>query len=170
VLRDSPDAKYAASVPRVHFVDFPLREGMLARQHLEALFREFAIIAAGGGDPADVPKRLLEIAELHQERYAGMNPEADAAVDDAMDRGDRYIDFDVTVPDQIRDDTLSLAPVLLEVDAYCRNGDMLTLSPNNEIRSFWFWFLREIVRQVNGEAPMSWHQFELPDEMQAPAE
>ena len=152
----------------MRFVNFPLREGMLARQHVEAMFREFAIIAAGGGDHADVPKRLLEIAELHRERYAGLNPEADAAVDEAMERGDGYIDFDVNVPDQIRDDTMSLAPVLLEVDAYCRNGDMLTLSPSNDIRSFWVWFLLEIVRQVNGETPMSWQDFELPDELRAP--
>jgi hypothetical protein len=151
----------------VHFVDFPLREGMQARQHVEAMFREFAIIAAGGGHQADVPKRLLEISELHRERYAGLNPEADAAVDDAMQRGDAYLDFDVTVPDQIRDDTLTLAPVLLEVDAYCRNGDMLTLSPNNEIRAFWVWFLIEIVRQVNGEMPMSWHDFELPADLRS---
>jgi hypothetical protein len=140
---------------------------MQARQHVEAMFREFAIIAAGGGHQADVPKRLLEISELHRERYAGLNPEADAAVDDAMQRGDAYLDFDVTVPDQIRDDTLTLAPVLLEVDAYCRNGDMLTLSPNNEIRAFWVWFLIEIVRQVNGEMPMSWHDFELPADLRS---
>jgi hypothetical protein len=163
VIPIGPDAKYDARVPRVHFVNFPLREGMLARQHVEAMFREFAIIAAGGGDQADVPKRLLEIAELHRERYAGLNPDADSAVDEAMQRGDDYIDFDVTVPDQIRDDTLNLAPVLLEVDAYCRDGEMLTLSPSDEVRSFWVWFLTEIVRQVNGELPTSWHDFELPD-------
>jgi hypothetical protein len=69
---------------RVSLVDFPLQVGIKARQHRESLLREFAIIAAGGGDRADVPKRLLEIAKLHEDRYAGLNPEADERIDTAI--------------------------------------------------------------------------------------
>jgi hypothetical protein len=147
----------------VTLVDFPLQTGMRARQHRESLFREFAIIATGGGDDADVPKRLLEIARLHEERYGGLNPEADDAVDAAIAAGEEYMDVVVRVPDRIREDTLDLAPLLLEVDAYCRSGDLLTLAPSDEIRAFWFWFLREFVRQLNGEPPLSWHHFEMPE-------
>lgn len=72
----------------VALVDFPLQVGIRARQHSESLLREFAIIATGGGDAADVPKRLLEIAQLHEERYSGLNPEADDLVDAAIARGE----------------------------------------------------------------------------------
>ncbi len=143
-------------------LDFPLKVGVRARQHRESLLREFAIIAIGGGQKADVPKRLLEIAQLHDERYSGLNPEADDAVDAAIKRGEEFIDFVVGVPDQIKQDTVDLAPVLLEVDEYCRNGDLLTLSPPEDVRAFWVWFLSEFVRQLSGEPPLAWRDFSLP--------
>jgi len=147
---------------QVTILDFPLKVGVRARQHRESLLREFAIIALGGGDKADVPKRLLEIANLHDERYSGLNPEADDAVDGAIRRGEEFIDFVVNVPQQIKQDTVDLAPVLIEVDAYCRSGDLLTLSPPDDIRAFWIWFLSEFVRQLSDESPRSWRDFSLP--------
>ena len=147
---------------RVKILDFPLKVGVRARQHRESLLREFAIIAIGGGDRADVPKRLLEIAKLHDERYSGLNPEADDAVDAAIERGDEYIDFVVGVPEQIKQDTIDLAPVLIEVDEYCRSGALLTLSPPDDVRAFWTWFLSEFVRQLSGEPPRAWRDFSLP--------
>ena len=152
----------------VRIVDFPLRVALRARQHVESLSREFAIIAFGGGDGASVPKRLLEIAQLHDERYANLNPDADAAVDAGIAGGDEFVDFIVRVPGQIKDDTISLAPLLVEVDAYCRAGDLLTPPPSDEIRTFWFWFLAEIVRQLSGEEPRSWREFVVPDDFDDP--
>jgi hypothetical protein len=149
-------------MPCVRFINFPLQIGVRARQHREALLREFAIIAIGGGEEADVPKRLLEIARMHDERYSGLNPEADALVDAAIARGEEYIDFDVDVPVRIKQDTVDLAPILLEVDEYCRNGDLLTLTPSDEVRAFWVWFLLEFVRQLSGEPPLSWRDFVQP--------
>jgi hypothetical protein len=146
-------------VRTVSFRQFPLQIGVRARQHREALLREFAIIATGGGEEADVPKRLLEIARMHKERYAGLNPEADLAVDAAIARGDEYFDFEVAVPTRIKEDTVDLAPILLVVDEYCRNGDLLTLSPTEDVRAFWIWFLLEFVRQLSGEAPLPWPAF-----------
>jgi hypothetical protein len=147
---------------QVVMLDFPLRIGVRARQHRESLLREFAIIAIGGGQQADVPKRLLEIAQLHDERYSGLNPEADDAVDAAIKRGEEFIDFVVDVPEQIKQDTVDLAPVLLEVDEYCRSGALLTLTPPDDIRAFWVWFLMEFVRQLSGEPPRAWRDFSMP--------
>jgi hypothetical protein len=152
-------------VREVRIVDFPLRVALRARQHVESLSREFAIIALGGGDEADVPKRLLEIARLSDERYGALNPEADAAVDEGFASNREFIDFTLYVPEQIKDDTVDMAPLLLEVDAYCRSGDLLTPPPSVEIRVFWFWFLGEIVRQVTGDQPTSWRGFDQPADM-----
>jgi hypothetical protein len=147
---------------QVTILDFPLRTGMRARQHRESLLREFAIIAVGGGTKAEVPKRLIEIAQLHDERYSRLNPDADDAVDAAMQRGEEYIDFTVSVPERIKQDTVDLAPILMEVDEYCRNGDLLTLSPPDDVRAFWIWFLSEFVRQLSGEQPLAWRDFPSP--------
>ncbi len=143
----------------VRIVDFPLRVALRVRQHAESLSREFAIIALGGGDGADVPARLLEIARQHNERYGGLNPEADAAVDAGFARNQEFMDFTLYVPETLLEDTVAMAPVLLEVDAYCRSGDLLTPPPTDEMRAFWLWFLAEIVRQIAGEQPRSWREF-----------
>lgn len=147
---------------QVTLVDFPLQVGIRARQHSEALMREFAIIAMGGDDRADVPKRLLELSQLHRERYSGMNPDADDRVDAAIARGEEFISLTVDVPVRLKQDTIDLGRVLIEVDAYCRDGDLLTVQPSPEIRKFWIWFLTEFVNQLSGEAPVSWREYELP--------
>jgi hypothetical protein len=163
-LRDRRVARRYASVPmrRVSLVDFPLQVGIKARQHRESLLREFAIIAAGGGDRADVPKRLLEIAKLHEDRYAGLNPEADERIDTAIKARSGFITIDLDVPERVKGDTVDVAPLLREVDQYCRDGSLLTLQPSDEVRAFWAWMLIELVRQLSGAPPVSWHDFELP--------
>jgi hypothetical protein len=144
---------------RVFLVDFPLRVAGRAYQQREALLREFAIIAFGGGEQADVPKRLVEISKILDERYAGLNPEADDAIDAAVQRRDEFINLDLSVPVRLKDDTLDIGPLLVEVDEYCRTGGLLTLAATDEVRAFWTWFLREFVRQADGEAPISWRKF-----------
>jgi len=144
---------------RVVLVDFPLRVARRAYVHREAIIREFAIIALGGGEQADIPKRLLEIATVLDERYSGINPEAEDEIDAAAARGDDRIDLVLHVPRRIGQDTLDVAPLLVEVDAYCRSGDLLTLAPTEETRAFWIWFLLEFVRQADGEPPLSWREF-----------
>ena len=145
---------------RVVLVDFPLRVAGRAYQHRAALLREFAIIAFGGGEQADVPKRLVELATILDERYSGLNPEADDVLDAAAQRKAEFIDLEVTVPPRVKGDSLDLAPLLLEADEYCRTGGLLTLAPTDEMRAFWMWFLVELVRQADGGEPRSWRDFD----------
>jgi len=147
---------------RVVLVNFPLRVARRAYQHRESLLREFAIIAFGGGEQADIPKRLVEIAKILDERYSGLNPAADAVIDAAARRNEEHIDLELMVPPRIKGDTLDLTHLLLEADEYCRSGGLLTLSPTEEMRAFWTWFLREFVRQTDGEEPRPWR--DLPAE------
>src|SRR5258707_9924937 len=107
---------------RVILVGFPLNVAGRAYRHREALLREFAIIAFGGGEQADVPKRLVEIATILDDQYRGKNQAADEAIDDAVAQKVEFLDFEVTVPPRVKGDTLDLAPLLLEADEYCRNG------------------------------------------------
>ena len=51
------------------------------------------------------------------------------------------------------------APLLLEADEFCRSGGLLTMTPTDEMRSFWTWFLLEFVRQADGGSPLSWRRF-----------
>ena len=140
-------------------VGFPVPLGLRARQHSEALLREFAIIAMGGGEHADVPKRLLEIAAESDERYATTTRATHDVVDIAAEKGAESVDFELELPERIVADTGETVNVLLEVDQYCSNGELLTLNPPTDIKLFWMWFLGELVRQINGMQPTSWLEF-----------
>jgi hypothetical protein len=146
---------------RVVLVDFPIRVAGRAYRHRESLLREFAIIAIGGGEHADIPKRLVEIATILDEKYSGMNPEADDSIYEAAANKVEFLDLELVVPEHLKSDTLDLAPLLLEADEYCRSGGLLTLAPTDEMRAFWMWFLSEFVRQADGYPPRSWRDFEL---------
>src|SRR5258707_14484181 len=122
---------------RVILVGFPLNVAGRAYRHREALLREFAIIAFGGGEQADVPKRLVEIATILDDQYSGLNPEADEAIEAAAASSVEFIDLELAVPMRVKKDTLDLAPLLLEADEYCRTGGLLTLAPTDEMRTFW---------------------------------
>ena len=141
---------------RVLLRDFPVQLAYEARQHGESLLRELAFIVADGRDDTPVARRLLELAAHTDEHYAGMNPEADALLDAAHARGDEYVDLDLQVPADFLDTALEAVPVLVEVDKFCRTGQLLTLPPSDELRAFWRWYLGEYIRQIGGEPPVSW--------------
>jgi hypothetical protein len=141
---------------RVVLLDFPLPLMDEARQHSEALMREFQMLAHADPETARVPKRLLELAAESEKRNAGLNSHADEIVDAALARGEEYIDLELFVPLTFRHQTLEAVPILLEVDEYCRTGQLLTLVPSDELRAFWQWYLGEFVRQIDGFEPVSW--------------
>jgi hypothetical protein len=150
----------ATEMRSVTLLDFPIELVQRAREHGEALLREFAMIVHGAVDrDTNVPNRLLELAAESDKRYSGLNPHAEDALDAARERGDECVDLQLEVPATFRDETLDAVPVLLEVEQYCRNGDLLTLVPADDLRLFWQWYLGEFVRQIDGEAPISWRVF-----------
>jgi hypothetical protein len=145
---------------RVVLLDFPLREMQRAREQSEALVREFAMIVHGAHDDDNrVPERLLELAADSERRYAGLNPHAEDIVEAALARGDEFVDLELSVPETFKQETIDAVPLLLEVEEYCRNGELLTLVTPADLRLFWEWYLVEFVRQIDGEEPISWRDF-----------
>jgi hypothetical protein len=153
-------ARLSSDMRRVVLLDFPLREMQRAREHSEALVREFALIVHGAQDAdTGVPKRLLELAAESERRYEGLNPHAEDIVEAAIARGEEFVDLELSVPYSFKQDTLDAIPVLLEVEQYCRTGDLLSLVTPDDLRLFWMWYLGEFVRQVDGETPVPWREF-----------
>jgi hypothetical protein len=144
---------------RVELRDFPLKELQRARQHSEALVREFAMIVHGSQDDTRVPQRLLELAAESERRYSGMNPHAEDIVEAAIARGEDYVDLELWVPESFKQETIDAVPILLEVEEYCRSGQLLTLVTPDDLRLFWEWYLLEFVRQIDGEQPTSWRDW-----------
>jgi hypothetical protein len=144
---------------RVVLVNFPLRVAVRAYEYKEALLREFAIVALAGGEDAEIPKRLVDITSMWEDQYSGLNPDTDKQIERAVAQGQTHLDLELMIPEAVRHDTLDLAALLSEADAYCRSGELLTLAPTDEVRAFWIWFLLEFVRQVSGLPPHPWRDF-----------
>jgi hypothetical protein len=142
----------------VRFVRFPLPLFSRARQHGEALLREFAIMAAGV-TPPDVPKRLIELVRSLEARYGGLNAETEELVERALTRGDNEVDFEIRVPPEMSQVAKELRGMLDEADEYCRRGDLLTLATVDEQRDLRNWYLDEVVRQLDGKAPTPWPEW-----------
>jgi hypothetical protein len=142
---------------RVVLRDFPLLLMQRAQQHSESLVREFALIVHGADDEdTRVPQRLLDLAAESERRYSGMNPEAQALAEAAIEQGIEFIDVEVHVPPSFKQEVIDAVPVLLEVEEYCRTGQLLSLVTPPDLRLFWEWYLLEFVRQIDGLPPNSW--------------
>ena len=144
---------------QVQLVDFPVALGLRARQHRESLLREFAIIASRGGEAADVPKRLVEISLHSDEIYADSTRSGEDAIDAAHARGERSVTLELAVPGRLESDSRDTVGLLLEVYEYCTTGDLLTLTPADDIKGYWIWLMGEFVRQTNGLEPIPWPEF-----------
>lgn len=158
----SADATSDTTTRSVTLIGFPLDVARRAYAHRAALLREFAIIALGGGAFDDLPARLVELVKELDERYSGTNPEADEIVNQAIKHGESRVDLAVRVPPRIMGDMVDLHALLVDVDEYCRTGELLTLAPDDELRRFWYWFLGELARQSTGAGPVAWDDFEMP--------
>ena len=127
-----------------------------ARQHSEALLREFAFIAESGRGEVHVPRRLLELVAALNARYATLNAAAEELIETALHRGDETLDFELQVPEDARQASIELGAMLDEADAYCRSGDLLTLATPPELRDFRVWYLQQVIDQLEGRPPTPW--------------
>jgi hypothetical protein len=127
-----------------------------ARRHNESLVREFTFIVEAEAAPTDVPARLLALARQLRDRFYGLNADLEAQVDAAVARGDAAIELQVRVAAFGREAALTLGALFDEADAFCRNGDLLTLAESDDVHEFRTWYIEEVVRQFDGGPPIAW--------------
>ena len=135
---------------------FPVALFLEARRHNEALMREFTFIVEAEAVPTDVPLRLLALARQLRDRFYGLNVTLEAQVDAAVANGDAAIELQVRVASFGREGALTLGALFDEADAFCRNGDLLTLAESDDVHDFRTWYVEEVVRQLDGGPPIPW--------------
>ena len=141
----------------VRLLGFPLQAYERAQEHGDGLVRELMLIAQSSPQEHEVPVRLTAIVTELSSRFAGFGDDTDAVRDAAIDRGERSIDLVYRLPRAAGAASVHLGDILDEADEYCRQGEhLLSLTTPPEALAFRRWFLGEIVRQVDGEAPTSW--------------
>ncbi len=129
-----------------------------ASEHSDELMREFALIRESDtdGGPA-VPRRLQLLVDQLSGRFSMFTGPQREQLQEALQRGDEWIDLLYQVPPDIKEACLALDAMLDEADDFCRRGqDLLTLATPPSSVAFRKWFLHEFVRQADGEPPRPW--------------
>lgn len=144
----------------VRIVGMPVNVYREASEHGDELMREFALIREQQAeDGADVPHRLLRLAEELDAQYRGFTSAQQAQLREAIERQERTIDLVYRVPPDVKEACLRLNALLDEADEFCRRGqDLLTLATPPRAVAFRHWFLRQFVDQVDGAAPSPWEE------------
>ena len=148
----------APDLVTVRLLRFPLDLSEQSTEHFDGLKREFALLTIRPDEPAEVPKRLLELVEALTDRYSGMTEDANRERDEAIERGEKVLDeLAYVVPVQVADACIELSGMLDEADEYCRQGEvLLTLATPPTAVAFRRWYLGEFVAQVRGLPPLPW--------------
>jgi hypothetical protein len=125
-------------------------------EHQQELLREFTLIQLS--DPAakaDIPSRLLEVIEQHRPAFNRLSVRTRGQFARAREEHEQYIDLELDLPPGAPDAARELRALFDEADEFCRRGDLLTLATPPEYVALRQWFLDEIVRQFDGQAPIA---------------
>jgi hypothetical protein len=140
----------------VVLVGYPLQLGLRASEHYEAVFREFALLAASEQSGAgSVPDRMVALIDALGRRYA-RNNDQEQQREDAISRGESTMDLILQVPESVAEVSLTLDRMLDETDEYCRDGMLLTLQADDDVVAFRRWYLREVIDQIAGHPARPW--------------
>ena len=152
-------APEAADLVRVRIVGIPVDLWARARERHEGLLRELSLMSLEReGEPHPVPARLLAFGDDLRRRYGTMTGSASEQLDTAAEAGIETLDVEYDVPGEAASVAEGYIELLDQVDAYCREGDLLTLEPSPDILAFRTWFLGEFARQLRGEPPLPWSE------------
>ena len=140
----------------VRLLGVPTANAVGARQHFEELSREFFLLAESDESVRhDVPGRLLQLSDDLRRRFGAFSSDNDALLDDAAERGEPTIDLTLAIPRDAGQAAVDLEAMLDEVDAYCSAGDyLLTLRTPPAVLTYRRWYLRQIIDQIDGAAPI----------------
>jgi hypothetical protein len=151
----------AEQLVEVRIIGMPLDIYKVVAEHFDELKREFALLRLEENAPDGVPNRLLRVSEQLTSRYSGFSTTPNEVRDEALQRGDKSVDLVYKVPSTVKDASTELEQLLDEADEFCTTGEhLLTLAAPRDVVAFRRWFLEEFARQIDGEQPMSWAQYE----------
>lgn len=144
------------SVVVVELIGLPLDIASRSNDHHAALTRELAFVAAAGGSPT-TPTRLLTLSAQLLEKYAGISAVQQQRAVSVAAAGGRTIDLRYEVPAQVAEESEALWRLYLEVDEFCRSGDLVTLVMPPDVFAFRRWVSAQFCSQIrDGAAPAPW--------------
>jgi anti-sigma B factor antagonist len=136
----------------VRLLEVPVELHRRSGEHQEALRRELDLIEHAQASDA-APARLHALTKEMIGRYGTFTEEPARRLQAAAAAGDLSIDIELRLPADVVDATLQLGTLLDELDAFCREGDLLTLVTPPVLRTYRRWVLGEIVGQIRDRRP-----------------
>ena len=98
---------------------------------------------------------MLALARQLRDRFYGLNANLEAQVDAAVATATRRSICRCAWRRSAAKAALTLGALFDEADAFCRNGDLLTLAESDDVREFRTWYIEEVVRQLDGGPPIA---------------
>lgn len=141
----------------VRFPRVPVATYLALQEHNDALYRELELLAIehDSAAPSGRPPRLRAVArELLGPRFRGPRDGYREAIAAAEASGEPTIDLESLAAAEIVPLVRAYVELLDEVDAYCREGLLLTMPPPPEVTELRHWFVNQAAAQlIDGRAP-----------------
>jgi hypothetical protein len=142
----------------------PVEVWQRSRDWFNGLVREFEIIASGFDIEGDaVPGVLVRFVAEIRGKFSQFT-HTEAILDQAVAASEVELDLELQIPQEAGAAASELWDLIERAEAYCRSGQLLTLAPTEEVRTFTQWYLGELTRQIDGQRGLSWPQATRPSE------
>lgn len=144
-------------VQEIRLVGYPVRLGAQQQEHLDEVTREFMLLALSRPEARDqVPGRLLELVDVLTTRWAAELEGPRRAREEALAEGRESIDLVYPVLDGVQDLISGWLAMMREVDAYCREDELLALETPPEVVALQEWVVGQFLAQLDGQPPTPW--------------
>lgn len=137
----------------VRILGLPVALEVAAAAALDELLREFFHLREDSGS---VPSRLLALRDEITARFGTYTAAARDRILEAQRDDEGTVDLTYLVPQEAVDAAAAMDSLLDEADAFCAEGDLLTMALPARLVAFRRWYLGEFVRQARGEEPVRW--------------
>ncbi len=139
--RPDDDARYEVSLG-----DVPTSLLVSAKAHVDALIREFALLATGAATSSSgVPEELAGLIERAVGNFAEARQSIKRQALHSAETNNPRTRLSLRLPLEAAEAGLAYLQALDEVDAYCRSEQMLTLETPPSHRIFRRWYVEELV-------------------------
>lgn len=144
----------AAELVRIRMEGVPVELWNRTREWFSGLVREFDIIASTS-DEDSAPRRLTTFVAATRRQFGQFSSPTEA-LEEALAAGEVATDVAFEVPAVAASAAATLWEQIEQALEFCSEGDLLTLTPTDDVIRFCRWYLFEVVDQIGGSAPRAW--------------
>ena len=132
----------------------PVSEYTTSTRHYRELRREIRLLALAHQDDYPLAANLSDLfSSMEQPARAQAGAQQ---IEAAQAAGAKTVDLELTLPRRVVERVDLFIEMLDLADEFCRAERLLSLARTPAERKFQTWFLREFVRQADGEQPRPW--------------